>query len=275
MMRGFTKEKYYHEIATHLTNLSVGSNFISGKQEVFAESSEKQAPVITVDGLSGSGKGTIAWMVAQALGWYVLDSGIIYRVIAWALLYYNVSLSNVEAVAFLLKRVQVMIASYQPNKQPKVRLKVSCDGHDITQAIRSKECGIMASRASTLPLVRSAMLQYQRNFRRQPGLVADGRDMGTVVFPDASLKFFFNADLAVRAYRRCKQLQDQGINVRLRDIQEDLEERDRRDISRSIAPTKPANHAVVIDVTNLSLDEVFALVMRCVKQQLLDKGALL
>ena len=125
----------------------------------------------------------------------------------------------------------------------------------------------MASKASVLPLVRSAILQYQRDFRRRPGLVADGRDMGTVVFPDAPLKFFFNADPATRVYRRYKQLQEQGINVSLRDIREDLEERDRRDISRSIAPTKPASDAVVIDATDLSVDEVFALVMSYVNQR--------
>lgn len=198
----------------------------------------------------------------------MLDSGIIYRAIAWALLYYNISLSNTGALARLLKRVQISIKSHQLNKQP----KVSCNGYDVTQAIRSKECSIMASKAAELFLVRSAILQYQRNFRRRPGLVADGRDMGTVIFPDAALKFFFNADPAKRAYRRYQQLQEQGINVSLRDIQEELEERDRRDISRSIAPTKPASDAVVIDTTGLSVDEIFALVMSCVKQQALDKG---
>lgn len=229
------------------------------------EDNEKQAlvPVVAIDGSSGSGKGTIALRVAQMLGWCVLDSGIVYRAIAWALLYYNVSLSNTNALARLLKRVQIGIGHHQSNKQ----LKVSCDGHDVTRGIRSEKCGIMASKASALPLVRSAVLQYQRDFRRRPGLVADGRDMGTVVFPDASLKFFFDADPVARAYRRHKQLQEQGINVSLRGIRKDLEERDSRDISRSIAPTKPASDSVMIDTTDLSADEVFALVMSYVKQR--------
>ena len=192
----------------------------------------------------------------------MLDSGIIYRVIAWALLYHSISLSNTDALARLLKRVQISIKNHL-NKQ----LKVSCDGHDVTQAIRSKECSIMASKASALSFVRSAILQYQRNFRRRPGLVADGRDMGTVVFPDTPLKFFFNADPAERVYRRYKQLQEQGINVSLPEVQEELEERDRHDISRSIAPAKPASDAVVIDTTDLSVNEVFSLVMSCIKQR--------
>lgn len=226
------------------------------------EGNKKQAPVITIDGPSGSGKGTIALKIAWALGWYILDSGIIYRTIAWALLYYNVSLSNTRALVRLLKRVQIAIENHL-NKQ----LKVSCDGCDITHAIRSKECGIMASKASALLFVRRAVLQYQRDFRRLPGLVSDGRDMGTVVFPDASLKFFFNADPAERACRRHKQLQEKGFNVSLRDIQEELEERDHRDIIRSIAPTKPASDAVIIDTTGLSVDEVFVLVISYVKQR--------
>ena len=229
------------------------------------EDSEKRASVIvvTIDGPSGSGKGTIALKVAQALGWHVLDSGIIYRAIAWALLYYNVSLSNTHALTCLLKRVRIAIENHQLNEQP----KISCDGHDVTQAIRSKECSIMASKAAALPLVRSSILQYQRDFRHSPGLVADGRDMGTVVFPDAPLKFFFNADPAVRAYRRYKQLQEQGINVSLRNVREGLEERDRRDVSRFIAPTKPASGAVVIDTTDLSVNWVFALVMGYIKER--------
>ncbi|MFW0072757.1 MAG: (d)CMP kinase [Coxiella-like endosymbiont] len=230
------------------------------------ENNKKRIPVITIDGPSGSGKGTIALRIAKALGWCILDSGIIYRAIAWALLYYNVSLSDTDALASLLKRIQISIKNHL-NEQ----IKVSCDGYDVTRTIRSKECSIVASQASALFLVRSTILQYQRNFRRQPGLVADGRDMGTVVFPDAPLKFFFNADPDVRVYRRYKQLQVQGINVSLPEVREELGERDRRDNSRPIAPAKPANDAVVINTTDLSVDGVFALVMNCVKQRGLDK----
>lgn len=163
-----------------------GMHFFIDKQEFLLENNKKRIPVITIDGPSGSGKGTIALRIAKALGWCILDSGIIYRAIAWALLYYNVSLSDTDALASLLKRIQISIKNHL-NEQ----IKVSCDGYDVTRTIRSKECSIVASQASALFLVRSTILQYQRNFRRQPGLVADGRDMGTVVFPDAPLKFFF------------------------------------------------------------------------------------
>lgn len=196
---------------------------------------KKQAPVITIDGPSGSGKGTIALRVAQALHWHFLDSGIIYRAIAWALSYYGVSLADQKGIADLLKRLQIAVES-----QPVVRkLKVSCDNHDITEAIRTEKCGALASKASALSVVRQAVLQYQHDFRRCPGLVADGRDMGTVVFPNTTLKFYFDADPQERAYRRYRQLQKRGINVSLRDIQEDLEERDHRDVNRIISPSKP------------------------------------
>ncbi len=215
------------------------------------------APLITIDGPSGSGKGTISVMLSKALGWHVLDSGAIYRAVAWAILHYRVALEDEHALQSLLKRIQIVIQDSM----------VRCDGHDITQAIREEACGIMASQSSALPTVRQAILQYQRDFRRSPGLIADGRDMGTVVFPDAPLKFYFNAKPEERALRRHKQLQEKGINVSLRDIQEDLVERDRRDVSRSASPAKPAEDAVVIDTTNLSIEEVFAVVMNHVKQR--------
>ncbi|MBT8506587.1 cytidylate kinase [Coxiella-like endosymbiont of Rhipicephalus sanguineus] len=224
---------------------------------------KKQAPVITIDGPSGSGKGTIALRVAQALHWHFLDSGIIYRAIAWALSYYGVSLADQKGIADLLKRLQIAVES-----QPVVRkLKVSCDNHDITEAIRTEKCGALASKASALSVVRQAVLQYQHDFRRCPGLVADGRDMGTVVFPNTTLKFYFDADPQERAYRRYRQLQKRGINVSLRDIQEDLEERDHRDVNRIISPSKPAADALIIDTTKLSIEEVFVKVMNHIKER--------
>lgn len=223
---------------------------------------EPQAPVITIDGPGGVGKGTIAYRVAKALGWYLLDSGIIYRAIAWALLYYKVSLQDQAALASLLKRVQIAIENPVFGEA-----KIFCDGQDITQSIRSEKCGKIASESSAFPIVRQAVLQYQRDFQRPPGLVADGRDMGTIVFPEADLKFFFEADPVERARRRYKQLQDQGINVSLRDIQEDLLERDRRDKERVISPTKPAADAIIIDTTALDIEEVFSLVMQHIQQK--------
>ncbi len=224
---------------------------------------KKQAPVITIDGPSGSGKGTIALRVAQALHWHILDSGIIYRTIAWALSYYGVSLTDQKVIADLLKRLQIAVEN-----QPVVRnLKVSCDNHDITEAIRTEKCGALASKASALSVVRRAVFQYQHDFRRWPGLVADGRDMGTVVFTNATLKFYFDADSKERAYRRYRQLQKQGINANLNEIQENVEERDRRDVNRMISPTKPASDALIIDTTKLSIEEVFVKVMNHIKER--------
>lgn len=219
----------------------------------------QKAPVITIDGPSGSGKGTIAFRIAQALDWHILDSGIIYRAVAWALSYYSVSLVDRKGIADLLKRLQIVIENRTG------RLKVSCNKHDISEAIRTEELGNLASKASTLSVIRQPVLQYQRSFCRWPGLVADGRDMGTVVFPNAILKFYFDADPQERAYRRYRQLQERGINVSLRDIREGLEERDRRDFNRVLSPTKPAADALIIDTTKLGIEEVFIRVMDHIK----------
>lgn len=229
---------------------------------------EKQPTVITIDGLSGSGKGTIAFRVAQALHWHILDSGIIYRAVAWASSYYGVSLEDQEGIDHLLKQLQIVIES----KLAVRKIQVSCNNYDITKAIRTEECSVLASKSSALSVVRQAVLQYQRDFRRWPGLVADGRDMGTIVFPYATLKFYFDADPKERAYRRYRQLQARGINVSLRNIREDLKERDCRDVSRKISPTKPAGDALIINTTNLNIKEVFITVMNHIKERKLDSG---
>lgn len=217
---------------------------------------EQLPPVITIDGPSGVGKGTISLMLAKHLGWHFLDSGAIYRAIAWATLHYAVSPDDTQALKNLLKRIQVRLED-RPEGE-----KVFCDGYDITQEIRSEQCSQMASRTSRLPIVRESVLQYQRDFLRPPGLVADGRDMGTVVFPYATIKFFFKADLEQRANRRYKQLQEKGINVSLRDIRKDLVERDSRDTGREVSPVVPAEDAILIDTTHLSIDEVFQEVVK-------------
>lgn len=224
---------------------------------------DNQAPVITIDGPSGVGKGTVTHMLSKALGWHMLDSGAIYRAIGWSLLHYQVPIADEAAVHRLVKKIQISIEDPHLDARP----KVMCDGFDITEAIREEKTGRMASQASALPPIRQAVLQYQRDFARPPGLVADGRDMGTVVFPDATLKFFFDADPMERAERRHRQLQHQGINVSLRDIQEDLLERDRRDRDRAFSPTKPAADAILIDTTDLSVNEVFERVMQIVQQK--------
>jgi cytidylate kinase len=224
---------------------------------------ENHIPAITIDGPSGVGKGTIAHRVAKQLGWHLLDSGAIYRAIGWALLHYNVDINDESELKHLLKQVQITIEDPKLGQSP----KIICDGHEITDAIRQEACGNIASQVSALPVVRQAVLQYQRDFRRLPGLVADGRDMGTVVFPDATVKFFFDANPLERARRRYQQLQDQGINVSLRDIQADLVARDQRDKERAISPTKPAVDAIIIDTTHLDIDEVFSLILQQIKQK--------
>lgn len=232
--------------------------------ELQKEHNQNQSvPVIAIDGPSSSGKGTISVMLAKYLKWHFLDSGSIYRAIAWAILHYQISPDDQAALARLLKRVQIAIQDRAEQIS-----RITCDGHDISDDIRSEDCAMMASKVSAYPMVREAVLQYQRDFRRPPGLVADGRDMGTVVFPDANVKFFFEADPKERAERRFKQLQARGINVSLRDIQEELMERDRRDVDREISPTKPADDAIVIDTTNLGIDQVFAEVVKHVEERL-------
>lgn len=196
----------------------------------------KHIPVITIDGPSGSGKGTISQLLAKKLGWHYLDSGFLYRTLGCAALKQHIALTDVAA----LKKLAVNI------KKQKI----------ANSDIRTEACSIASSQVSKLPEVRQVLLEQQRNFRRAPGLVADGRDMGTVVFPDADIKIFLTASCKARAKRRYQQLQDQGINVSLPNILQDLKERDARDCERSVSPLKPAKAARIVDTTKLSIDEV-------------------
>src|SRR3990167_1430703 len=160
-----------------------------------------QVPVITIDGPSGSGKGTVSLLLSKHLHWHYLESGAIYRAIAWATRYYGVDPENKLALKHLLSQMQIVLKGVTHEEEA----KVMCDNHDITQDIRAEECGVMASQVASYPMVRESVLQYQRDFRRFPGLVADGRDMGTVVFPEATLKFFLQADPKERVLRRYRQ----------------------------------------------------------------------
>ncbi|AXA72382.1 cytidylate kinase [Achromobacter insolitus] len=202
-------------------------------------------PVITIDGPTASGKGTVAHRVAKALGWAVLDSGALYRLTALAALNRGVSAEDEPAVARVAETLDVRFEG------PHVYL----EGVDVGHEIRREEVGNFASRVAAFPGVRQALLERQRAFRLAPGLVADGRDMGTVVFPDAPLKVFLVADVVARAQRRCKQLIEKGISANLDDLLRDMRERDARDMGRTTAPLAPAADAHVLDSSNLTVAE--------------------
>jgi cytidylate kinase len=208
-------------------------------------------PVVAIDGPSGSGKGTIARRVAQKLGWALLDSGALYRLVALAALQRGIALDDVRALAQLAARLDVRFDSDVHGDE-----QIWLAGEDVTASIRTEDCGAGASAVAALEPVRSALLGLQRGFRRAPGLVADGRDMGTHVFMDASLKVFLTASPRERARRRHKQLKDKGIDVSLAALSRDIEERDRRDSERSVAPLRPAEDARILDSSGKSIEDV-------------------
>ncbi len=213
-------------------------------------------PVITVDGPSGAGKGTVSHLLAAELGWHFLDSGALYRVTGQACLIEGVDLDHHAAVADIARELDVSFSAADNGE-----VLVAYKGQDISADIRTEEGGRAASRVAAIPAVRDALLARQRDFLRPPGLVADGRDMGTVVFPDAPLKLFLTASAEERAERRYKQLIAKGESVSLARLLQDIRERDARDSSREVAPLEPAEDAVIIDSTGADIDQVFARVM--------------
>ena len=208
------------------------------------------APVICVDGPSGAGKGTLSLRLAAALDWHLLDSGALYRVVGFACRQAGVSLDDSDAVAGVARALNV---DFKPTDSG---VTVWLSGDEVTSAIRSEEGGADASQVAALEPVRAALLLRQQELARLPGLIADGRDMGTVVFPDAPLKIFLTASAEARAERRFHQLQGLGESVSLARLLTDIEQRDARDQSRSISPLVPAEDAIVIDSTALTADEV-------------------
>ena len=208
-------------------------------------------PVLTIDGPSGSGKGTVAQRMAKELGWHYLDSGAIYRVLAQAALKHQLDLTDEPSIAKLAQQLDVTFIVQDD------ALVVLLDGQDVSTQIRSEQAGNAASKVAALPQVRAALLERQYAFRQAPGLVTDGRDMGTVVFPDAPYKVFLNASAEERAKRRHKQLKEKGIESNLAGLVAEISERDQRDRQRTVAPLRPADDAIELDSTSLGIDDVF------------------
>ena len=206
--------------------------------------------VITIDGPSGSGKGTVAGLLAEHLQWHLLDSGALYRVLALAAEKHNVALDNEAALEVLAVGLDVQFTVVD-NQQ-----RIVFEDTDITDAIRTEAVGANASKIAALPAVRSGLLRRQHDFLQPPGLVADGRDMGTVVFADAPLKIFLTANAEERARRRYLQLKEKGETVTLSSLLEEIRARDERDINRSIAPLKPADDAIILDSTTMTVEQV-------------------
>src|SRR6266850_3657200 len=215
------------------------------------------APVIAIDGPSGSGKGTIARAVAKRLGWHLLDSGALYRLTALASRRAGVDLMDVPRVAEIARTMDAQFGSTSGGDE-----LIRLGGRDVTSELRTEEAGTAASVVAQHPPVRAALVSRQRAFVQPPGLVADGRDMGTVIFPDAGLKLFLTAAAEERARRRHKQLKDKGIDASLAALFLEIAERDKRDSTRAVAPLKASDDAVVLDSTRLTIEEVVAEVLR-------------
>jgi cytidylate kinase len=221
-----------------------------------SESVASRIPVITLDGPSGSGKGTISQRLAQQLGWHYLDSGALYRLLACAASRDGVALDDVDGLVALAGRIHGEFRFSDAGEEC-----VLLDGAPVTAELRTEQAGNAASRIAALPPVRAALLAWQRRYRRPPGLVADGRDMGTVVFPDAELKIFLTASPGERAHRRYKQLKDKGKEVSLQTITADVKARDERDRSRAVSPLAPAADAHLLDNSTLDIEETVARVL--------------
>jgi cytidylate kinase len=213
--------------------------------------SPNPAPIVTIDGPSSSGKGTISRIVAARVGWHLLDSGALYRLVALGGILKNLDPDDVEEHVAVARSMRVEFGSVGTGEE-----RVLLDGRDVTQKIRTEQAGAGASRVAAWPAVRSALTDRQRSFAQAPGLVADGRDMGTVIFPDARLKVFLTASAEERAQRRHKQLIGKGSAGSLAALSREIAERDLRDSTRQVAPLKPAPDAIQLDSTGLSIEDV-------------------
>lgn len=221
---------------------------------------DSAVPVIAIDGPSGSGKGTIARRVADALGWHLLDSGALYRVVAVAAADRGIAEDDEQALAACAGELDIVF-----DVDGKGGERILVDGTDVTDRVRAENTGAAASRIAAIARLRTALLGVQRGFRRPPGLVADGRDMGTVVFPDAGCKVFLTASPEARAERRYKQLKEKGFDGTLAALFDDIVSRDARDAARSVAPLRPAADAIQLDSTALDVDTVVHRVLELVR----------
>ncbi len=225
----------------------------------------QDSPVITIDGPSGAGKGTISTMLANKLGWHFLDSGAIYRVLAIAAMHHQIDCDDEVALLPLASSLDVNFETVKDG------CKIVLEGEDVTYSIRTEEVGNMASKIASLPRIREALLRRQRAFKDTPGLVADGRDMGTVVFPNADAKIFLTASAEERAQRRYKQLKEKGHDVSITRLLADIQARDERDANRTVAPLVPAEDAFVLDSTHLSIEQVIEKITQIVFERLSPK----
>ena len=220
-----------------------------------------EAPVITIDGPSGTGKGVISHMLAETLQWHLLDSGALYRLVGVGAQASGIKFNNINELRDFTLNMEVYFSRLFEGS-------LELNGEEISALIREEASGELASQVAIIPEIREALYERQLAFRQMPGLVADGRDMGTVVFPDAVQKFFLTASLEERAQRRYKQLINKGLSVNLRDLLQDIEARDARDSKRKVSPLVPAEDSLLIDTTNLSIDQVFEKVFSTTQQVL-------
>ncbi|MEZ9715690.1 (d)CMP kinase [Vibrio cyclitrophicus] len=221
-----------------------------------------QSPVITVDGPSGAGKGTLCMLLADKLGFHLLDSGAIYRVLALAAIHHGVDTESEDVLVPLATHLDVQFIAEGD------LVKVILEGEDVSGELRKEETGMAASKVAALPRVREALLRRQRAFNAAPGLVADGRDMGTVVFPEAEAKIFLDASAEERASRRLKQLQQKGLDVKFDDLLSEIQERDDRDRNRPVAPLRPAEDAIVLDSTSMNIEQVVEKALHYIESKL-------